>query len=651
MNRILVCFCIVYSFFSFAQDTQEHIKKLKNELKTNPATQRKAQLYNDLTWDYIDVSLDSAFAYANKALTNSKKTFNFKLISQSYSNLGAIYLRKENFKKAEEAYKKVIQIRTANKDYEGVAKAKINIGNIYASKQEYVPATNYFIEAIQFFEGKNDTIVSMTKGNLGLIFFEMKNFPKAIKYLKESTLFLEKNNLQQGLCHTYLSLGDVYMEKKDTIQALKNYKISLSNCKSCKDNLGISTLSQRIGSIHSAKGNSENAAKYYQISENLLNELHSDIEQTNLLLAKSEQLIKEKKYNAAYEILLKIKQIHKEYNSDRYLLETYKKLTNVCINLNWKDSSAYYFNEYAILKDKKLKSSILEQTSELETKYQTTKKEKLLIEKEAENKRKNTWILIISLLTIFTSLVGFLIYRQQKLKNKQQEQEFQLKSAIAQIETQNKLHEQRLSISRDLHDNIGAQLTFIISSIDNLKFANPITDGKISSQLTKISDFAKSTIVELRDTIWAMNTSEFTFEDLRSRILNFIEKAKSAKENIEFKFTIDAKLKDMKLSSLVGINLYRTIQEAVNNSVKYSDGNEIAVHVLEVNNQMKIEINDNGKGFDLQTTDFGNGLHNMKKRIEDVNGQYEIQSYINQGTTITVLLPKNNQNDKSSHSR
>lgn len=641
MKRILVCILLIFSTFAHSQNIQEHIQKLKNELKANSNIHKKTLLYNDLTWDYIDVSLDSAIVYGTKALEFAKKTSDFKLISQSYSNLGAVYLRKENFKKSEEAYKKVIQIRTANKDYEGVAKAKINIGNIYASKQEYVQATNYFIEAIQFFEGKNDTIVSMTKGNLGLIFFEMKNFPKAIKYLKESTFFLEKNNLQQGLCHTYLSLGDVFLEKTDTIQALNNYKISLSNCKSCKDNLGISTLSQRIGSIHMAKGNSENAKKYYQVSENLLKELNSEIEQTNLLLAKSDVLISEKKYNDAHQILLKIKNIHKVYDSDRYLLETYKKLTTVCINLNWKDSSIYYFDEYTALKDKKLKSSILEQTSELETKYQTAKKEKLLIEKEAENKRKNTWILIISLLTIFTSLVGFLIYRQQKLKNKQQEQEFQLKSAIAQIETQNKLHEQRLSISRDLHDNIGAQLTFIISSVDNLKFANKIADNKISNQLTKISDFTKSTIIELRDTIWAMNTNEFTFEDLRSRIFNFIEKAKSAKENIKFKFTIDDKLKDIKLSSLVGINLYRTIQEAVNNSVKYSEGNEIAIKVSDVNNQIKIEINDNGKGFDLETTDFGNGLHNMKKRIEEVKGNFEIQSKPNQGTTITVLLPKN----------
>lgn len=631
---------ILISCFGFAQDLQQHIATLKKELKSKPNLERTTQIYSDLTWDYIDVSLDSALVYGEKALLFAQKTKKHELISQCYSNLGGVYLRKENFKKSEESYQKAIQIRTANKDFEGVAKAKINIGNVLASKQDYVPATKYFIEAIQYFDGKNDTIVSLTKGNLGLIFYEMKNFPKAIKYLEESTDFLKKNNMNQGLCHTYLSLGDVYLDKKDTLKALNSYKTSLENCKSCKDNLGISTLNQRIGAVHSAKGNSENAKKYYQISEKLLKELNSEIEQTNVMLSKSEDFIKQKKYREAYEILLQVKKIHKEYDSDRYLLETYKKLTLVCMYQEMKDSSAFYFNQYTNLKDDKLKSSVLEQTAELETKYQTAEKEKQLLQKEAEAKKKTTTIIILSLLAFFIAIVGFLIYRQQRLKNVQQKQEFELQSAIAQIENQNKLHEQRLAISRDLHDNIGAQLTFIISSVENLKFGFPTMETSIKNHLTKISDFTKTTIVELRDTIWAMNANEFTFDDLSSRIYNFIEKAQSVKENTAFKFLVDESLKNNKFSSLEGVNLYRTIQEAVNNAIKYADATEVSVQVKPNQNGITIEISDNGKGFDLDTIDLGNGIINMQKRIEEIGGVFNIQSELNKGTQITISLNK-----------
>ena len=631
---------ILISCFGFAQDLQQHIATLKKELKSKPNLERTTQIYSDLTWDYIDVSLDSALVYGEKALLFAQKTKKHELISQCYSNLGGVYLRKENFKKSEESYQKAIQIRTANKDFEGVAKAKINIGNVLASKQDYVPATKYFIEAIQYFDGKNDTIVSLTKGNLGLIFYEMKNFPKAIKYLEESTDFLKKNDMKQGLCHTYLSLGDVYLDKKDTLKALNSYKTSLENCKSCKDNLGISTLNQRIGAVHSAKGNSESAKKYYQISEKLLKELNSEIEQTNVMLSKSEDFIKQEKYREAYEILLQVKKIHKEYDSDRYLLETYKKLTLVCMYQEMKDSSAFYFNQYTNLKDDKLKSSVLEQTAELETKYQTAEKEKQLLQKEAEAKKKTTTIIILLLLVFFIAIVGFLIYRQQRLKNVQQKQEFELQSAIAQIENQNKLHEQRLAISRDLHDNIGAQLTFIISSVENLKFGFPTMETSIKNHLTKISDFTKTTIVELRDTIWAMNANEFTFDDLSSRIYNFIEKAQSVKENTAFKFSVDDSLKNSKFSSLEGVNLYRTIQEAVNNAIKYADATEVSVQVKPNENGIIIEISDNGKGFDIDTIDLGNGIVNMQKRIEEIGGVFKIQSEITKGTQITISLNK-----------
>src|SRR5690606_13799398 len=140
-----------------------------------------------------------------------------------------------------------------------------------------------------------------------------------------------------------------------------------------------------------------------------------------------------------------------------------------------------------------------------------------IAERETEIKRKNTQFFILGLIILGLVVIGYLIYRQQKMKNKQQQQEFELKSAISKIETQSKLQEQRLQISRDLHDNIGSQLTFIISSVDNIKYAFDITNTKLNDKLSGISEFAKSTIVELRDTIWAMNKSEITFEDLQIR--------------------------------------------------------------------------------------------------------------------------------------
>jgi signal transduction histidine kinase len=607
--------------------------------------QREKQIYELLT------NVNKNYMQNDKKAQKTLDSLKPILLTKVNDSLLGLYYRVEsniqtnqlNKDKALEFINKSIFYFTKAKNPKGISLSMLNKGNNYFLRGDTKKAMQIYTDGLSIAKKNNLEVESASLiKNMGFIFFRQGKVEQALKNYNEALTVFLKHNDKKKVAETYTNIGHCCYEKYDDEGALLNFKKAVALSLEVKDTITVAKLYNNIGAVYIDDKKDTISGLNYLLKaidiKEKLNDQDGLIFQYNNI---ANVYVSQKKYDLAEKYLSKSYELAIKAGNKEELKEIYE-IYSLLYNGKGNFEKAYQYHiKYAKVKDTLLNIENLKAVQEIQTKYQTVEKEKLLIEKEAENKRKNTWILIISLLTIFTSLVGFLIYRQQKLKNKQQEQEFQLKSAIAQIETQNKLHEQRLSISRDLHDNIGAQLTFIISSVDNLKFANKIEDNKISNQLTKISDFTKSTIIELRDTIWAMNTNEFAFEDLRSRIFNFIEKAKSAKENIEFKFTIDDKLKDIKLSSLVGINLYRTIQEAVNNSVKYSDGTEINVKVSDVNNQIKIEINDNGKGFDLETTDFGNGLHNMKKRIEEVNGNFEIQSKPNQGTTIVILLPKN----------
>ena len=217
---------------------------------------------------------------------------------------------------------------------------------------------------------------------------------------------------------------------------------------------------------------------------------------------------------------------------------------------------------------------------------------------------------------------------------------------LSTIKTQNRLQEQRLNISRDLHDNIGSQLTFIISSIDNLKYVTKGADKKLKDKLTSISSFTSDTIFQLRDTIWAMNKSEITIEDLQARVLSFVEKAKQATNNsIDFKFKSNV-TNQAKLTSIVGMNLFRVIQEAINNAIKYANATKVNITVIEKNNQVTITIKDDGDGFDIKNVDLGNGLKNIEKRVSDIKGNVFIDSKPEKGTVVKVQIPfKNTTND------
>ncbi|NNC70905.1 MAG: two-component sensor histidine kinase, partial [Flavobacteriaceae bacterium] len=97
---------------------------------------------------------------------------------------------------------------------------------------------------------------------------------------------------------------------------------------------------------------------------------------------------------------------------------------------------------------------------------------------------------------------------------------------------------------------------------------------------------------------------------------------------------------DLIFSSVQGMNIYRIIQEGVNNALKYADAEEINVTIID-NDLIEIVIEDNGSGFDESDIEYGNGLKNMKKRAQDINAELSVNSTKNKGTIITVALQKN----------
>jgi signal transduction histidine kinase len=301
---------------------------------------------------------------------------------------------------------------------------------------------------------------------------------------------------------------------------------------------------------------------------------------------------------------------------------------------------------FYVLRDSVFNEQRAAKVAEMATKYETEKTAKQLAETRAdlaetelEVKQKNTLIFGSLGLAIVLGLLGYLFYSQQKLKNRQLQKESELKTALARIETQNRLQEQRLRISRDLHDNIGSQLTFIISSVDSLKFGLQKAEEKTLQKLTGISEFASQTIYELRDTIWAMNKNDITCEDLQVRISNFIEKAGAAKNEVQFSFDVDTTVSsDATFSSVQGMNVYRIIQEAINNALKHAKAHSVSVRIDKKEGAYQIRILDDGHGFDVTSTPSGNGLQNIRKRVKELGGVVDISSSTKEGTTITVTF-------------
>lgn len=533
-------------------------------------------------------------------------------------------------KNAEDAYKIKYVL--------GEAESYSNLSLVYYFQGKYEKDLQYSLKAISMYEKINAYEKAATEyGELG---YRMKtrNIQKAQRFMQKGKIIAEQRRLQTPLLSIYNNYGVLKEMNKEYDSALYFYQKGLRLKERINDSLGIPYSLNNIAGLYVILKKFDPAKVLYDRALGIRMRMRDQVGIAENYTYLGDMFAAQSDYQTAiswYEKSLKNAQ---QCHYTDLIQNNYKMIAKNYEALNMPDKALANFKKYTQYKDSLLNKETNSKIAELEIKYETNEKEKLLLQREVEADQQRNLILVLSSLVLFIALIGLLIYRQQKLKNKQQEQEYQLKSAIAQIETQNQLQEQRLTISRDLHDNIGAQLTFIISSVDNIKYAFDIQNVSLDSKLQSISNFAKSTIVELRDTIWAMNSNEITFEDLQSRMLNFIENAKTAKENIDFQFSIDEDLNSLQLTSIFGMNLYRTLQEAINNALKYANPTQIKVTVQKTDNSVSIQILDNGVGFDLQTVAKGNGLLNMQKRIESIGGIFKLHSEIGKGTSVSILI-------------
>ncbi|MBC7642672.1 MAG: hypothetical protein H7174_10120, partial [Flavobacterium sp.] len=586
MKKNLFLYLILFTNYVFSQNTN-------------------LQLYDDL------INLD-------KLCKSKDDNINDKLVlflkknqaSLNDSLIGFYYLIKSNAfsneLKKDEAIKSIIlsnQFYSKSKNANGISKSFMNLGNLCMYKGNLDKALIYYKKGIDVAEKNNlSKQIGLINKNIGVLFMNQEKYEEALFYSKKALdIFLELKNKKE-IAGVYINIGNVYYNQYQADKSLVFYKKAERLCAEIKDYNNLGVLYNNIGSVYiEDKKDNKNGLLYLKkaLDLKILNNNVNDIifQHSNLadFYTNNKDFI-----NAEYHLQTAERMALKSNNKVE-LKQIYSTYSNMYAEKNDYKNSLKNFKLHIKYKDSILNIESLKSVKELETKYQTEKKEKQIIAQQAEAKQKNIYLIGITVLALLISLVGFLIYKQQKQKNQQIIQENELKSAIAVIENQNKLQEQRLSISRDLHDNIGSQLTFIISSVDNVKYGFDITNEKLDNKLTNISSFAKDTILELRDTIWAMNSNEISYEDLEVRINNFIEKAKLSQEKISFSFAIDDNLKSKKLTSVQGMNIYRTIQEAINNALKYSEADIIAVNIKQQNNQTVINIKDNGKGFDEAT--------------------------------------------------
>jgi len=227
----------------------------------------------------------------------------------------------------------------------------------------------------------------------------------------------------------------------------------------------------------------------------------------------------------------------------------------------------------------------------------------------------------------------------RKVEARTAELEVQIKER-QRVEHQRAMEQERARIAQDLHDELGSGITEISMLVTVAGSASDADNGP-GRHLDEIGDRARQMVTALDEIVWAMNPKHDSLMSLASYSCLYADRLlKLANIACQLKGAVD--LPDRAVSSMHRHEFFLAFKEALTNVIRHSGATEVRLGVRLIGNRLRLSIADNGKGLALTAArGGGNGLVNMRARLEKMGGRFEIASQSGRGTTIRFYVPLN----------
>ncbi|MBL7875968.1 MAG: histidine kinase, partial [Cyclobacteriaceae bacterium] len=286
-----------------------------------------------------------------------------------------------------------------------------------------------------------------------------------------------------------------------------------------------------------------------------------------------------------------------------------------------------YLREHQALSDSIEGSSVVLQLKELEEKYQNEKhqQEIELLRKDQELQaialsRERTNVALIAFALLSVLIISILLVNRYRVKNR----------ANRLIE----MERMRNTIARDLHDDIGSTL----SSINIMSQLAMNENGNASLHLKKIATHSAQMMENMSDIVWSINPKNDLAEHMVFKMKEFAAEILEP-VGINYSFQVEEGVDTVRLNSEKRKNLFLIFKESVNNAAKYSNGTQVTINLFLRSNHLHLEVSDNGKGFNQEEVNRGNGLSNMKDRASAIMGALQYITESGKGTRVLLAVP------------
>ncbi|WP_415325341.1 sensor histidine kinase [Chryseobacterium sp. MMS23-Vi53] len=249
-----------------------------------------------------------------------------------------------------------------------------------------------------------------------------------------------------------------------------------------------------------------------------------------------------------------------------------------------------------------------------------------MIDDENLNEIKLTYIIITIVMLFFVVFIIFVVLmynRRQQLHLKEQqlkESEHQNQLLQKELEKQKSIEQERERISHDMHDDLGAGISALKLQAEFLK--QRAEDDDLKNDIDELLKTSEEMNLSMREMLWSLNSGNDTLGSFMdySKIYaqNFLKKTK-----IQLSIEEENVVSETMITTEQRRNLFLCLKEALNNAYKHSQSNQLKLSFIQRDKEFMMKISDNGIGIDHKNSE-GNGLRNMKRRMQEQNGHCEV---------------------------
>ncbi|MFT4600978.1 MAG: signal transduction histidine kinase [Arenicella sp.] len=634
-------------------DMQPNIDNFNKLMRLqNPTIEDVADMIH-LSISYSYLNKDSCLQLGEESLTAALETGDRALYAEALIELGDSYRIFDDLDKAKQLLENGREIYLELDDAQHVAQADNKLGALWENYGDYQKALEYYMNALKTWEMLKDTHrIIKPYINIAAVFDNTSRPLLALEYNKKAYEIAELINDDRGKSYVTNNVAVIYSARANKFKAiadtasvnevlykdsmnmaielsLSNFNEALTLARKIKDEMGELRVLGNMADLKLLQGKFEEALELNLGNEQRIAQMGSTklgirqkIKQCRIYRAMG-KMQKAIEYGEA--AVLDATKMHLDIELEVALYElflSYKENGDIKKALVTVEQYMDYDKRSDDIESKKA-------ISEIESRYESVKKEKKILEqnndilsleeKQAELKGRQNNLLIGGISFALLIFFGFLAYSLRRQRNEK------MAFAEALIFAQ---EEERKRIARDLHDGVGQSLLLIKKQLSDTQKSTFDNQALITDTLEEVRSISRDLHPFQLDKLGLTAA----IEDVLLRV----------GENSDLFVSSEVVNIDDLMDKKSELHLYRVIQEALNNVIKHAEASAVKLSISKINNEIFIEIMDNGKGF---STDFKTartkslGLRTMYERITSLGGELSMVEVKPRGSNIQITVP------------